>query len=158
MDEIVTQAKAEFLRAKGRIVRALETTPDDKVNWAPSSTARTPIQLVAHAAMGTTLVQDMLQARPFPNGSTAEYDAASRKCEKEYTTREQALGILEQTSGEYLAWLDSLSPTQLASTVETFFGSLEVASAITIPADHLRNHAAQIDYLQTIWNDTDWHL
>ena len=158
MENSVTQAKAEFLRAQGRIAQALGTTPDDKINGSPSLSARTPVQLVAHAAMGTSLVQGMLEAKPFPYASAAEYDAASRKAEKEYTTRAQALGLLEQTSAEYLTWLDTLTPAQLSSTVETFFGPLAMASAITFPADHLRNHAAQLDYLQTTWGDTDWHL
>lgn len=158
MNDTVTRAKAEFIRAKERIIHALETTPDDKINWSPLSTARTPCQLMAHAAMGTVLVQGMLEAKPFPYGSAAEYDAGSRKAEKEFATRAQALGLLEQTSAEYLAWLDTLTPAQFASTVDTFFGPFEVAVAITYPADHLRNHAAQMDYLQTAWGDTDWHL
>ena len=112
----------------------LETTPDDKINWSPSLSARTPIQQVVHAAMGTTLVQGTLEAKPFPYGSAAEYDAESRKSEKQYTTRAQALGLLEQTSAEYLTWLDTLTPTQLASTVDTFFGPLEIASSLVLPA------------------------
>lgn len=158
MNDIVTQAKAEFTRAKERMARALATTPDDKINWSPSSTARTPIQLVAHASMATSLLQDMLQAKPFPYGSVAEFDAGTRKMEKEYTTRAHALGILEQTSTEYFTWLDALTPEQLASTVETFFGPFEMAAAITFAADQMRGHAGQIDYLQTVWGDTDWHL
>lgn len=158
MDTTVTQAKAEFIRAKERIVRALATTPDDKINWSPSSTARTPVQLVSHAAMATSLIQGMLQAKPFPYHTVAELDAGSRQLEKEYTTRAQALGILEQTSLDYLTWLDTLTPAQLASTVETFFGSFPMVTAVTFSADQIRGHAMQLDYLQTIWGDTDWHL
>jgi hypothetical protein len=33
-----------------------------------------------------------------------------------------------------------------------------MAMAITFPADHMRGHTAQIDYLQTIWGDHDWHM
>jgi uncharacterized damage-inducible protein DinB len=158
MNDIVTKTKADFSRAKERIIKALATTPDDKINWSPFSTARTPVQLVAHAAMGNTLVQNLFTGKPFGYGSAAEYDAASRRLEKEYTTREQALSLLEQTSTAYLAWLDTLTPAQLAATVDTFFGPAEIASSINSAADHIRHHAAQIEYLQTAWGDTDWHL
>ena len=158
MNETVTQAKAEFNRAKGRLTHALETTPDDKINWSPSPTARTPIQIVAHAGMGTTLVQGMLQTGAFPYASPADYDAATRKAEKAYTTRAGALELLEQTSGTFFAYLDTLTPEQLASTIDLPFGSFPLAAAITFPADHLRNHGGQLDYLQTVWGDTDWHM
>jgi hypothetical protein len=158
VEDIVAGAKAEYLRAKDRVIRALATTPDDKINWSPSPTSRTPVQLVAHAAIGVDLTRGLLEAKPFPYESAAAFDVASRRLEKEYTTREQALGILEHISAEYLAWLDTLTPAQLASTVETAFGPIKMTPGITLGADHLRNHAAQIEYLQTVWGDTDWHL
>lgn len=52
MNNVIEAAKAEITRANHRIIKCLEKTPDDKLNWSPSPTARTPIQLVAHAAFG----------------------------------------------------------------------------------------------------------
>jgi len=158
MENVVTAAKAEFDRAKGRLIRALETTPDDKINWTPAGTARTPVQLVVHGGIGTSLVLGMLQEKPFAYAGTSDFDSKSRLAEKEYNTREQALAFLESTSGEFFAWLDTLTPEQVASTAETPFGPWPVAVAITFPADHLRNHAGQIEYIQTILGDHDWHL
>jgi hypothetical protein len=158
MEDIISQAKAEFIRSKERMARTLATTPDDKINASPSPTARTPIQLVAHGALGISGIQGMLVGKPFPYASVAEADTAFRNAEKEYTTREQVLGLLEQNSAEYLTWLDTLTPEQLGSTLQTSVGSFPMAAAITFPADHLRGHAAQIDYLQTIYGDHDWHM
>jgi len=153
MENIIENVKAEFSRAKGRIERDLTSTPDDKINWAPTEAARTPIQLVAHAAMGTEGIAGLLSGKPFPFSSMQEMDAASRKAEKEFTTREQALGFLEKTSNEYFAWLDTLTPEQIASTVALPFGDVPLAYAITFPADHLRCHAAQLEYVQTTYGD-----
>jgi hypothetical protein len=158
MEEISSQAKAEFVRAKERMAHNLATTPDDKINWSPAPTARTPIQLVAHGAMGTAGIQGMLMGKPFPYSSFAEMDTALRVQEKEFTTREQALDLLEKTSAEYLQWLDTLTAEQLASTVQAPFGSIPMVIGITLPADHLRNHCGQIDYVQTICGDLDWHM
>ena len=158
MENIITEAKAEFIRAKERMARALATTPDDKINWTPGSCARTPLQQVVHSAMAVSGIQEMLVGKPFPYADVAEADSTWRAEEKEFTTREQALSLLEQSSAEYLAWLDTLTDAQVASTLQLPFGAFPMASAITFPADHLRNHAAQIDYIQTIYGDQDWHM
>ena len=159
MQETINAAKAEFLRAKERMVHSLATTPDDKIDWSPALTARTPVQQVAHAAMGTAGIQGLLTNKPFPYTDIAEFDASMRLAEKAFTTREQALGLLEKTSAEYLAWLDTVTPEQLASTVQLPFGpSFPMAFGITFPADHMRAHCAQIAYIQTICGDLDWHM
>ncbi|MFI5386825.1 MAG: DinB family protein [Fimbriimonadales bacterium] len=156
--DTIAEAKAEFNRAKDRLAHCLATTPDDKINWSPSPTARTPIEVVVHAAMGTAGIHGMLQGKPFPFSGPDAIDAVSRSSEKEYKTREQVLGYLDQTSSDYLDWLDGLTAEQLASTWDAPFGTFPMTSAITFPADHLRNHAGQIDYIQTIYGDRDWHM
>ena len=159
MEDTLSQTKAEFLRAKGRLAHALATTPDDKINWAPSPTARTPLQQVAHGAMAIADIQDMLTGKPFPYAGPAEFDRALRSAEKEFTTREQVLSLLEQTSAAYLAWLDTLTPEQFAATLQMPFGPpVPMAVAMTFPAYHLVGHIAQMDYIQTIYGDHDWHI
>ena len=158
MEDKVSAAKAEFTRANQRILKALETTPDDKITWSPSSTCRTPCQQVAHSALAIEGIHGMLTGKPFPFASTAELDSTLREQEKAYTTREQAKALLEANSQAYLAWLDSLTPAQLAATIELPFGTFPMADAITFPADHTRGHAAQLEYTQTIWGDHDWHM
>ena len=159
MENSINQAKEEYFRAKGRMTHALATTPDDKINWSPSATARTPIQLVAHCANATSGIVGMLNGKPFPFASLAEFDAAMRAEETKFTTREQVLERLEQTSAEYLAWLDTVTPEQIASTVHLPFGpSFPMAVALTFPEHHLSNHIPQMDYVQTIYGDHDWHM
>lgn len=157
-DSIIREAKAEFNRAKDRLARALATTPDDKINWSPSATCRTPIQIVAHAAKSTAFIQDMLNGKPFPFESPADLDAKSREMEKQYTSRAQVSELLNETSESYLEWLDTLTPQQVSSDIDLAFGTFPMSNAITFAADHLRNHAGQIEYIQTIYGDLDWHI
>src|SRR5207253_4309919 len=63
MEDVISQAKADFLRAKQLISRALATTPDDRINWSPSPSARTPIQQVAHAARAVNSINGFLDGR-----------------------------------------------------------------------------------------------
>lgn len=158
MEETITQAKAEFLRSKEQLLSSLATTPDDKLNWSPATTARTPLQLAAHAASAVSGIVRMLNGEPFPYAGTGEFDASMRLAEQEYTTREQVLALMEQNSAQYLTWIDALSPEQVSSTVTIPFGPMPMAVGVTLPADHIRYHAAQLNYLQTICGDRDWHM
>jgi hypothetical protein len=158
MNTAVEEAKAEFLRAKDRLTKSLDSTPDDKINWSPSATCRTPIELVAHSALSIQGMQSWLDGQPFPFSSMEELDDFSRKKEMEFTTREQVKQLLDQNTNSFLAWLDSLSPEKVASTFESPMGAFPMAAAITFPADHLRAHAAQLEYLQTIYGDRTMHM
>lgn len=157
-DPTIHEAKAEFNRAKDRITRCLATTPDDKVNWSPSPTSRTPNQQVGHVASSINGMKDWFTGRPFPFESMAALDDACREEEKGYTSREQVLDLLDRNSAGYCDWLDSLTPEFLDSELDTGFGKFPMRSAITWPADHMRGHAAQIEYMQTIYGDRDWHM
>ena len=158
MQNVIEESKTEFTRAKERIAKCLDVTSEDKLNWSPSSTSRTPIKLVAHSAMAIQGIGGILAGKPFPFTSMAEMDATFRAEEEIVTTKEQALALLEETSAAYLKWLDTVTPEQLASTVQFPMGAMPMAVAITFAADHMRSHAAQLDYLQTIIGDLDWHL
>ena len=156
--QIVSDAKAEYGRAKDRIIKGIQTTADDKLNWSPGGSARTPIHQVAHAAMAVAGMQKMMGGEPIPFDNIAELDAGWRKEEKEFKTREEVVALLNKNSDAYLAYLDTLSPEQIQSTLSAPFGEFPMASVITWPADHLRNHAAQIEYTQTCYGDMDWHM
>jgi hypothetical protein len=158
MDDTISRAKAEYLRAKARLLIALDTTPDEKLTWSPSESARTPVQLVAHAAFAVPLVQSVICGAPWPYASLTEADAAFRAADKAFQNREQVKVYLEETSDNFIAWMDSLSPEQVGSTVQTIFGSFPMGAAISLAAEHMRGHIAQIEYIQTIWGDYDWHV
>jgi hypothetical protein len=154
----VDAAKAEYTRAKDRLAAVLAATPDDRVSWSPAASARTPLEVVAHGAMSVKGMQGWLSGEPFPFESMAALDAYSRNEEKKYPTREAALKLLEDNSTGFLAFLDSLPQEKLGSMFETQMGTFPMMSAITFPADHLRGHTAQIDYIQTVYGDREMHF
>lgn len=157
-EDTLAQTKADFLRTKEQMARSLATTPDDKIGWSPSPTARTPLHQVTHAAMSVCNIQNMLSGKPLSVSGPAELDVSARLADKQFTNRQQAIDILERSSTEYLAWLDALTEEQLASTVDMFFGIVPMTVGITFPAEHMRGHIAQMDYIQTIYGDHDWHM
>ncbi len=154
----VEGAKAEFNRAKDRVNKCLESTPDDKINWSPSATARTPIEAAAHSAMSISGMQGWLAGQPFPFESMAALDEYCRNEEKNFKTREQVNELMEKNSQAFLEFLDGLNEEKLASTFETQMGNFPMMVAITFPADHLRGHAAQMEYIQTVYGDREMHM
>ena len=157
--ETIERAKTDFLRAKQLLCDALETTPDDRVNWSPSATSRTPIQLVAHAASALEHIREMLNGHTFAIPTTAEADKFFRESEQQFRTREQVLLLLEENSTAYLQFLDTLTPEALGTSVEMPFGlgKAPMSAALSAAIDHTKWHASQIDYIQTIYGDRVWH-
>lgn len=158
--EFIESAKAEFLQAKEGMVKALATTPDDRINWAPAPTARTPVQQVAHSAASIGHITGMLSGTHFAPQTPEEADKGFREWEQQFSTREEVLELLNQKSDAFLAWLDSVTSEQLETTVRLPFnlGIAPIRAVITAPALHTRFHAAQMEYTQTIYGDQDWHL
>jgi hypothetical protein len=160
MEDIVSGAKENFTRAKDRMVKVLAETPDDRINWSPTETARTPVQLVAHAAAALGSITDFCSGRPVNLPDTGGADKKFREWEKQCTSREEALALLEKNSAAHVALLDSLTPDSFAKMVQLPFGMGEVplAAVITVGGDHTRFHCAQLEYVQTIYGDRDWHM
>jgi hypothetical protein len=157
-EQIVEEAVAEFNRAKDRLLKDLATTPDDKLRWSPTSTARTPLMQVAHAGMSIDGILDMLNGKPFDFENMPALDREWRAAEAKVATREEAIEILERSSERYIAWMRALSPEKVLSTIEMPFGAFPMVQVITWLADHVRNHCAQLEYIQTAYGDLTWHM
>ena len=154
----VVAAKAEFLRAKDRVVKAIDTTAEDRLCWSPSPTARTPLEVAAHCAIMLPLMMAWLQGKPHPFGDMEAMDTKARQDEAAFTTREQVMSALDTHCAAYTNWLESLTPEQLETPVGFGEMSFPLTDAITFAADHFRGHASQIDYIQTIYGDRDFHM
>jgi hypothetical protein len=157
-EKIVEDAVAEFTRAKDRLLKDLATTPDDKLRWSPAPTSRTPLMQVAHAGMSIDGILDMLNGKPFDFDKMPEMDKEWRAAEAKVATREEAIEILERASERYIAWMRGLNPQKVLSDVQMPFGEFPMAQVITWLADHVRNHCAQLEYIQTAYGDMSWHM
>ena len=158
--ETAEAAKANFLRAKGQICHALANTPDDRLNWSPSPTARTPLHQVVHAANSIEHIYKAMIGQRFAVPTPAEADAGFREVERGFTTREAALALLDAKSDAYIAFLDGMTSEQLDGMMKAPFGlgDVPVRIALSFPVEHTNWHVAQIDYIQTIYGDLDWHM
>lgn len=157
----VEDARANFAQAKAQLEKAFAGVPDDRLNWSPSETSRTPVEIVAHAADALFHIAEMIDGRLFYQGPSADADVRFRAWEKDFKRREDALTLLEKNSAVLLDVLDRLTPERLESEMATLpfgLGQAPVALVLGAPADHTRWHVAQLEYIQTIYGDRDWRL
>ena len=156
--EIVEQAVSYAESAKTRLIHALESVPDDKLTWSPSPTAKTPLAIAAHAGMSNSNFASLLRGDPMPDLPFEKLMAMMAEAENAIKTREEAVQIIEVKSAEAIAALNGLTQARIGEEVQTPFGSMSVKFIMTIIGRHMDSHAAQIDYLQTIWGDQQMHF
>ncbi|HEX8551720.1 MAG TPA: DinB family protein [Abditibacteriaceae bacterium] len=157
--ETIDHAKAEFLRAEELLLKSLATTPEERINWSPAPTARTPIEQVAHSAQSLESICGFMNGHAFSIETTGEADDFFREYEKQFTTREAVVAVWKKNSAAYLQFLDALTPEALATLIQLPFGmgQAPLKEALAFPPLHTKWHASQIDYIQTIYGDRIWH-
>jgi len=75
------------------------------------------------------------------------------------TSRAEIEGIFRKGTEEVTAALDSLTPVEIGATLESGFGwAVPMTWVMILPGRHALSHAAQIDYLQTCWDDQEVHF
>ncbi|HRI42770.1 MAG TPA: DinB family protein [Fimbriimonadaceae bacterium] len=156
----VRQAKAEFRQAQAGLLRALRSTAEDRLGWSPSPSARSPIEIGAHAAIAVEAMLGNLDDSPFPLPAPADADAWFREEERRYATLELVAQLLETNGAAYENWLDALDEPRLSADIALPFGmgSCPRRVAIGFMPMHLNWHTAQIEYIQTIYGDRDTHF
>ncbi|BDI30098.1 hypothetical protein CCAX7_21490 [Capsulimonas corticalis] len=156
--ELIDRAKQNVAAARDQLLTTFSFVPDDKLNWSPSPSARTPLQIAAHCGSATATFAGLLRGEPWPLAPTAAEAAAQiRERDAKGCTREEAIQSIDASSKSLLAALEQATPEILGSTIWTAFGEFPYAFAVTFPAEHISGHARQIDYLQTIWGDIQDH-
>jgi hypothetical protein len=154
----IESAKSEFERICGRLLKNLATTPDDKLNWSPAPSARTPLEIAFHCAKSIALLHGCIDGRDtMPSLTSEQFDAHFREQERNLGSREDVVKMIHENSAAYITWLEGLSEEKLSGTWNSPFGEVPVATAITFPGFHASGHVSQLEYIQTIYGDRVWH-
>lgn len=158
MSELLALAISEMEQVKSLFLRSLEKTPDDKLGWSPSETARTPLQLIAHSSYSLGFILTMLQGTPYSAPTMEQADREFMEMDSGVTTRDQAIELFTEKSDEVISYLKSLDGDDLAQMIDLPFGmgQAPLSYMVGIPAIHTRTHLAQLEYVQTIYGDRSW--
>ncbi|HEY3782072.1 MAG TPA: DinB family protein [Fimbriimonadaceae bacterium] len=158
MTREVAAAVEEVNQMGARLLRDFANVPEDRLNWTPSPTARSPLALVAHCGFSLGFICELLSGKPFAAPTTEQADAEHLALEKTITTRQQALDLWRANLTKYIALLESMSEEDMAKMVTLPFGlgAAPMSYMVSVGAIHTREHVAQLEYLQTVYGDRVW--
>lgn len=158
MNDPIAAAAAEMEQVRDQFLRALDRTPDDRLHWTPSPTARTPLRLVAHSAYALGFIKTMLDGTPYPASTMADADENFMEMDGNVQTREEAETLFREKCDAMASYLRSLSLDELDRMVDLPFklGQAPLHAMLGVGAMHTRGHLTQLEYIQTIYGDRVW--
>ncbi|CAN1534054.1 DinB-like domain containing protein [Fimbriimonadaceae bacterium] len=152
---VIEATKRNTVNTMEMFLRNFSHIPDDKLTWTPAPTAKSPLRIAAHTALYAARFAKMIRDQKLPIPENLEQWLEERnKEEQAITTREEIELIFRAGTEQVLAALDSLTPEDLDSVLDSGQGwTMSMQHLITLPALHATLHTGQIDFLQTCWND-----
>ena len=136
-------------------LRNFSYIPDDRLNWTPTPSAKSPLRVAAHTALYASRFAKMIRDRQLPQPENLEEWLAQRNAEEvAVATREEMIQIFHAGTQEVLEVLDSLTEADVEMNLESGQGwSIPMRQLMVMPGWHATLHTGQIDYLQTCWDD-----
>ena len=160
MESLVASCKESAVQGMEQFLKTLSFVPDVKLNWRPSLTAKSAIQIAAHTAVYAGVFAKMINEQKLPFGDEIpEFVTRINAAADALTSRTEMESLFRKGTDEVLAALDSLTPEAIGMSLDSGLGwSMPMTFLMTLPGIHAFSHAAQIDYLQTCWGDQDVHF
>lgn len=156
---ILQAGREELRQAVVRTLHLVSETPDDRLFWKPSPTARSIGEIVAHCAGSLRNIAAQMKGTPFPIPTSTEANAQFLTHDAAYQTREAVVEALQMECAAYLEYLSTVSENDLGRSVTMPFGLGEVplSAFVMAGAQHTQSHVSQIEYVQTLYGDQNWH-
>ena len=153
--ELIENCKNDAVTAMEWFLRNLSYVPEDKLNWVPTATSKSALQIAAHTAVAAGNFAAMIRARKLPGGDElTAFIEKTTAAEKQLTDLGEVKDLLRKNTEEILAALDDLAPEDTQLTLDSSLGwSMPMTFLMKLPAFHAIGHTAQIDFLQTCWGD-----
>ncbi|MCW3061105.1 MAG: hypothetical protein JWQ02_2926 [Capsulimonas sp.] len=152
--ESLDRTKSALIGSRDLLLSTFSFVPDEKLNWSPSPTARTPFQIAVHCGAASFAFATLLDGDPWPlSMDSVQAIEQMRIVPQDIDTREAAVKYIEESTAAVVAALDKATPETLDTMVVTAFAELPYSVWMTVPGDHMAGHARQIDYLETTWGD-----
>jgi uncharacterized damage-inducible protein DinB len=142
------------LRAGEALTQAVRAMPLEGLTWKPHTASRPALSLLGHCAVTNLVYASVLANAPLPFRSQAESDAATDECD----TLPKACAYLHRSLTRLCDTLIALPAERLTEMVILPDGEkMPSALAMLVPANHMQYHLGQINYLQTLMGDEEYH-
>jgi uncharacterized damage-inducible protein DinB len=138
-----TLSAIKLQKALDRLLATFQATPDDKLDFKPSETAKSIRELVIHSLDGNGYVGGCIGIQFTPGeGPTDRASLESR---------------LKESTARIIEGIQNLSDDQISGSVEFFGTPMPTTAYMFVNEWHISRHAGQIDYVQTIYGDLEDH-
>ena len=133
--------------AAGSMAFNLNQLPEDKLDWKPNPETKSALDVVGE------VVFVMKSSLPVFQGGTIDFELARAKP----SSLAEAQQWLAETAETYTSALEAAGD-ELERPIETPFGPLWGAHAVTFGLVDLLHHHGQITYLQSLLGDAENHM
>ena len=156
--EMIGHAVGFAEAGKGQFLKTFGAVLVDKLNYTPSPSARTPIQIGAHLVVMNNGLAGMIAGSDEPMPEMDEMMAMMAKAEAEIDTSEKVVAAIEESHTKLIAVINGLSAERFGATIPSPFGEMAVAEMIFHLGTHYFSFASQVDYVQTCYGDHEFHM
>ena len=144
--------------AHTQLVRTVEAVPEDKLQWRPLDNGRPILDLLGETAQTLGFATDVARTRGEAKPTREMFHGWSN--ERAGWTKEFAVQQLNEGIEKLLAAIEELSEEELAQdvTMPMHGGvTMSLAGWIMMAYRTLISRYAQINYIQTLYGDFDFH-
>jgi len=130
------------------LLSTFAATPDDKLDFKPSESAKSPRELIQHIIGGNGLVAQCFGMASATSGSAAEHESAPMPHD-----REALIARVRETTEAIIAHIENLPDEAMDTMVQFVVGPIPMPVFLLLDEWHISRHAGQLDYIQTIYGD-----
>jgi hypothetical protein len=160
METLVGSCKESAVWGMEHFIKVFSFVPEEKLNWTPFPSAKSAMQIAAHTAIYAGVFAKMMRDRKLPKGDEIPgFVARNNAAAYAISSRAEMESAFRKGTEEVIAALDALTPEAIGLTLDSGLGwTMPMTFLMKLPGVHAIGHTAQIDYLQTCWDDQDVHF
>lgn len=141
-------------RAADDLLRTAEAVPVERRLWRPGGVAQHVVHILAHCGATNRFYAAVIAGELLPYRTQDERDEAIADCD----TFPKATAFLNTSVDRLRASIEALSPEQAGQPMVMPWGErLPAALGLMAPVEHMRYHEGQINLIQMLLGDDEYH-
>lgn len=159
LEALKANACKEAIEASEYLLKVFSFVSDEKMNWSPSPSSRSALQLVVHCGQGNNAFASIMRCEDMPvPADMSDFRGILRGMEAQVTDRNAAIELVRASTKTVTEAINEVTEETFASSPTSPFGPMPMPFWMTLAGMHMKAHACQLDYLQTIWGDVEDHF
>lgn len=146
-------AASRTRRVVNDLIAAARSTQPDKVTWVPLGEARTVLDQLTECVIANIKWRNILASHQYGNVSPEVFEQTVAEC----ATLEGTLARLEQSGAALAEAILAVPDEETGDDIESPWGRYTLADCCLHAYWNMVYHEGQINYVQTLYGDTEEH-